>query len=139
MGGNLEKKTVLRIADCERPSVVSLSNVVGGFHNSISLRTGPVMAGQAIGPKDGEYLLLKIDRFVSLSLRRSRVSPMKQGEENQKVKKIDLREVIMGKSAWFSAGGENVNSIEWLSLRFRFLYRKLASRVQLCFPTEACV
>ena len=85
MGGNLEKKTVLRIARFnERTSVVSLSNVVGGFHNGIPLRTGPVMAGQAIGPEDGEYLLLKIDRFVSLYLGDLEFPPGAKGEENQK-------------------------------------------------------
>ena len=88
MGGDLKKKTVLRIARFnERPSIVSLSNVVGGFHNGISLRTGPVMTGQAIGPQDGEYLLLKIDRFVSLHLGDLEFPPGDKGEENQRARK----------------------------------------------------
>ena len=108
MGGDLEKKTVLRIARFnERPSVVSLSNVVGGFHNGVSLRTGPGMAGQAIGPKEGSISSWK---STGLSLFTSAISSFPhetRGKRTQMVKKINLREVIMGKSAWFSAGGEN--------------------------------
>ena len=85
MGGDLKKKTVLRIARFnERPSLVSLSNIIRGLHNGIPLRTGPVMAGQAIGPEDGKNLLLKIDRFVSLHLGDLEFSPGAKGEENQK-------------------------------------------------------
>jgi hypothetical protein len=69
MGGELEKKALLRIARLhERTSFIALSDVIGGFHDDLALGTRTVMASQAIGPEHGENLFLEINRPVSLDL-----------------------------------------------------------------------
>ena len=69
MGGELEKKALLRIARLhERTSFIALSDVIGGFHDDLPLGTRTVMASQAIGPEHWENLFLEINRFVSLDL-----------------------------------------------------------------------
>ena len=84
MSRQLKQEALLSIACFDKgATLVSLANIIGCFHDDITLGTSPVVASQAIGPQDGQHLFLIIDLFLSFDLLDLKLSESDERKKNE--------------------------------------------------------
>ena len=115
-----------------KTSVVSLSNVVGGFNGISSNGSGYDRPSNCL--QDGS-ISPENDRFVFLTSAISSVPRETRGKRTKRAREIDLREVIMGKSV-LGRAGRSIQSTAKLEV---LPVLEACFQGTLCFPTEACV